>query len=246
MKKEDNGRHTGLLFLKGPKSNASDASFYLEAGGDDFLKLTSNGLEFVSRVQKILTIKRNADALRTSNYRLEQLNRIDDLTGVLNMKGFSEKFEQVVTSCHKSEVNVGIIMIDLDYFKSVNDEANHLMGSFCLSVIGGILSSCKILKKFNGSIARYGGDEFIAYCTPESLDELIEAAEEIREEIEKHQFSFGGFEKKITASLGASLAKRGFQGKGNDIIRIADEKLYESKHLGRNKVYSIIIEKTNL
>ena len=130
-------------------------------------------------------------------------------------------------------------MIDIDFFKNVNDNNNHLVGSHVLKELGVILSNNT---RSSDAVARFGGDEYIIFLSnvAENRPELI--PERIRTAIEKHVFKFQKFEVNITVSLGVVVIPAVKEIEIKDLVTIADQALYQAKNEGRNRV---IIKKIN-
>ena len=130
---------------------------------------------------------------------------------------------------------MAVIMFDIDKFKSINDELGHLGGDFTLRE----LAAC-----VKGSIrkeelfARYGGEEFIVVLPETNHAGGVAVAERIRTLIEKHPFQFEGKAYPVTISVGVSSTYGDETLTYNDLIRQADEKLFEAKKHGRNCVMS--------
>ncbi len=130
---------------------------------------------------------------------------------------------------------LGIMMMDLDEFKRVNDTNNHLVGSFVLSEVGRLLKQDPVLNEKDVP-ARFGGDEFIFLCESDDINELYEKADQIRKNIEQYLFVKENIFVQVTASFGISWSQPQFRGKAEDLIKLADMMLYKSKFEGRNCV----------
>lgn len=146
---------------------------------------------------------------------------IDELTQIYNRRKFNLEYKKALATFK----NIGIIIIDIDHFKAINDEFGHDFGDIVLKEL-----SSKIKTKLNKSedIFRYGGEEFCVLCRDKTLDEVITIAEALRFEIEHMPLDNNI---SITISLGVAHSKQ-----TNDIFKLADNNLYKSKESGRNKV----------
>jgi diguanylate cyclase (GGDEF)-like protein len=145
------------------------------------------------------------------------------------LKGLSNSME------HNKRTGIAVAMMDLDRFKSINDTTNHMVGSHIIKSVGRILygNSCFGPLDF---AARYGGDEFIIILHGDTMLEQKLKMESLRKTIEKTTFQFQDFNLRVTASIGLSWASRNFNGKPEDLVKLADAMLYRSKELGRNRV----------
>ena len=227
----DADRHVGIITL----GDAGVAS--LEAGADDFLANCDAPAELRARVRAALRLKSIHDELRSANHRLKLLSLTDDLTGLANMRCFSQKYAVMIRRCRAGELGFGIVMLDLDHFKSVNDTTNHLFGSFVISEIGRLFRKHAYLLGPEDIAARYGGDEFIVMLVG-SPPEIEAKAERIRQLIAEQSFERDGNKAEITASVGVALVPPSYQGEAEQIIKLADMMLYHSKAGGRDRVCS--------
>ena len=168
-----------------------------------------------------------ADALR------QQANT-DALTGIANRQAFTTRLSGAIQYAHQTKGNLGLIMMDLDRFKKVNDAHGHQAGDQALRLVGACLG-----KTSEGPIitARYGGEEFAIIVADASASAVRDLAESIRRSIERRSFEYNGQTIRVTASLGAvhvSFAHE--QVCAREIIERADECLYQAKQNGRNRV----------
>ena len=237
----DNHRHTGVIFFN-LDAGSSDtlAVECLEVGADDVIRKLCSDREAIARICAVLNLKVMTDELRSANHKLHKLSYIDDLTGLNNMRAFNAKYSEVVKKCFSGDIGLGVIMLDLDYFKNVNDQSNHLMGSHVLGEIGKIISNSGILGP-NDCAARFGGDEYVIFTVDKHSASVTKKAEKLHKAINGGIFVKDGFSMCITTSVGASWTAPGYNGKEEDSIKAADIMLYVSKDNGRNQVNSILL-----
>lgn len=222
-------RHVGIITL------GAAGVACLEAGADDFLPSLDHPAELRARLRAALRLKSIHDELRTANHRLRILSLTDELTGLANMRGFGPKYNEMMRRCRAGELSFGVLMLDLDHFKSVNDTTNHLFGSFVISEIGRLFRKNSHWFSPLDLAARYGGDEFIVMLVGSPRD--VEAkAERIREMIAAHAFEREGARVRVTASIGVAWVPPRYQDAAEEVIKIADMMLYHSKASGRNRV----------
>ncbi len=164
---------------------------------------------------------------------LEKMAYYDHLCNVYNRRYFISSVNSKIQENHEH----CIYMLDIDFFKSVNDTYGHLAGDEVIKVVSGISDS--FITSNGGLFARYGGEEFIGYIGKKPLDECYEIAEMIRQEIEATAVYSEGKEIKVTISIGMFHTNESCSSL-DDIIRIADSTLYDAKNDGRNntKVHS--------
>jgi len=163
---------------------------------------------------------------------VEELSRIDGLTGLYLRRYFTAYLNNELLLATRYNNVFSLIMIDIDFFKKVNDTYGHIVGDFVLKELAKIL-----LEEFKeqGLCARWGGEEFLVFIPYQSQQQVVFLAEKLRSTVENHIFQFQGKTIKITISCGISF----YPQEGKDIttlIEEADKKLYKAKQSGRNKV----------
>ena len=125
-----------------------------------------------------------------------------------------------------------VVMFDLDYFKSVNDDYGHLCGDALLTAVGKRMQE---LLRNSDIKCRYGGEEFLILLPDTPIDGAVHVADVLREEIGKLSVSWTGKTVSTTASVGVAIADSG-ELDAKALIGRADAALYRAKHLGRNRV----------
>lgn len=159
---------------------------------------------------------------------LQTLVTTDTLTGLHNRAKLDSILTQELERAKRYNFNIGILILDIDYFKSINDTHGHLVGDEVLIEVSNTL---KQNIRSSDYIFRWGGEEFIILCLEVNQDSLISFAEEIRLKIEEVEFDKVG---KKTISIGASINTN--DDTYSSILQRADQALYKSKKSGRNKV----------
>ena len=161
---------------------------------------------------------------------------IDGLTGIFNRQYFMKRAAEELAYARRHRRLLGVIMIDFDHFKLINDTHGHQMGDFVLNRFASIINACK---RPEDIFARYGGEEFIILPRGElSKEGMHFHCERLRQKIEAAEFVFGETGVRITISLGFHLAlvvKGDQEPSIDDWIGKADEALYRAKDLGRNR-----------
>ena len=167
-------------------------------------------------------------------FHCEVRNRIqfDQLTGLLTKESLFLALEMELKRCHRYTVPLGVLMMDIDHFKQVNDTYGHLMGSHVLAEVGRLIA-----RSIRGAdvAARYGGEEFVAYLPEADGAGAVQVAERIRMAIESTGFALDGQTARATISVGIAL----FPGHGGELkalVARADRALYRAKEEGRNRV----------
>lgn len=156
---------------------------------------------------------------------------LDPLTKVYNRAALDDRLEHEYRCWHRYETPFVLAMIDIDYFKSVNDSYGHLVGDKVLKVVARTIHQCLRDTDF---IARFGGEEFVVLL-PDADEPTRQALlNNIRETVAKLPFKFKDTRLTVTVSIGASV----FSGDDTtvDVLERADNALYNAKHNGRNKL----------
>lgn len=166
---------------------------------------------------------------------LLSLSRTDPLTGLENRRAIDEKLRDYWSEWQRFGRNFVAILIDVDFFKKFNDCYGHQEGDRCLILVANALSD--LIKWYNGSIGRFGGEEFIVLARMEKKEQVADIAEAIRRTVENlalpHEQRRDGISI-VTVSVGAAFTRRQTGAKIEKIIHEADRALYLAKAGGRN------------
>ena len=158
----------------------------------------------------------------------------DGLTGLATHRAFQERISEEILRAARYHKNLALVMVDIDHFKSVNDQYGHLAGDAVLREVAQILAgSCREID----FAARYGGEEFCLVFPEMTMDAAAAKAEEIRRQIETRAIRAGQSVLRVTASFGCAAFPDDAQS-ANQLVRSADQRLYRSKSEGRNRVTS--------
>lgn len=163
---------------------------------------------------------------------LKQEAQTDYLTGLLNRTTFEKKLFSVFQEMKKENKELSLLMIDIDYFKKINDTYGHLIGDFVLKKVAKYLSTYFRKSDF---IFRYGGEEFVVLLPDISMESAIASAQKIRKLISEQVFRVEEKDVLITVSIGLSMLNKDDRSINSVMIR-ADEALYKAKRSGRNRV----------
>jgi two-component system, cell cycle response regulator len=225
--------YVSVMFVSA-NSQKEDVIRGLDAGADDYVCKPFEVLELLARVRSQLRIKDLNDNLKKANERLKELVDIDDLTGLFNMRSLYKRLDFELDRARRYNRSTAVIMMDLDHFKRVNDQHDHLFGSFVLTQVGKMIR--ENIRKVDFA-ARYGGDEFLVVLTEITMEGAVTFANRLRERIAKTTFKNEFYQMDLTASLGLSLANPNeFEVDARSMVRYADRALYTAKEKGRNRV----------
>ena len=165
---------------------------------------------------------------------LSETASTDALTKLANRRVFDEQLDQTMTQAQKERSSVGLIMVDLDHFKKLNDTHGHQAGDEALRRVGQCLNT---VCRAPATAARYGGEEFAVILADATVRAMQTMAEKIRQEIESISFEHNRQPIHLTASLGAAHANlKAELETPREIVQRADECLYDAKENGRNRV----------
>lgn len=177
------------------------------------------------------------DDLAASNEALEYMSRYDALTNVANRRYFDEMLARSWANCRRNDLPMSVLMVDVDHFKSINDNFGHETGDACLVRIAALILNT--LRRADDFVARYGGEEFVVMAAGLNGQQATILAERIRAAIGGTLIEHREKDKpplRMTVSVGVSTRDASNDMKATDLCREADEALYTAKRTGRNKV----------
>ena len=217
-----------IWFIKSPLSDLS-----LKAIGLSYLIANVLGLFIANRLQQFRQ-KQYCLLLQEQTIRkdLEKFAFIDPLTGALNRRKFFQLGSFEFDKCKNDEVSTSIIMLDLDFFKNLNDEFGHDAGDHYLKAFAKFIVANK---RENDIFGRLGGEEFTLILPETNLKSALKMAEILRRLCEESEIYFNNQLLRTTVSIGVAKMRkedRTFQ----DALKRADEALYQAKRKGRNQV----------
>lgn len=201
-----------------------------------FFILGAVGMGFVVSYMFELQARRDFLASRSMNSRHKELlqqSHTDPLTGILNRRGLLERLDQERARCQRYEHGFVVALLDVDHFKSVNDNCGHACGDLLLRNLAGIIKDTCRSTDITG---RWGGEEFLLLLPETSLNGARRILEELRKRVADEIFEHDG--KRVPVSVSIGFTECDGNKEVSECIREADMALYECKRLGRNRVMS--------
>jgi two-component system cell cycle response regulator len=230
MKADPDLRDVPVVFLTG-RSDTTDIVDGLRLGAHDYLRKPCEPTELLARVQAAARVKRLQDELRQRNEDLDRISRTDGLTGLRNRRHVEEYLAKLTSLARRNVEPIAVLVIDIDHFKSVNDDHGHDAGDAVLREVAGRLQDSVRLEDMVG---RWGGEEFLVVL-PNTADQgAAELAERLRQVVADTPCRLAdGDAVQVTISVGCAASLIDDAGR---LVRSADAAMYEAKQTGRNRV----------
>jgi len=217
-----------LLTVKG---NQKDIIEGLDAGADDYVTKPFDLIELKARLRAGRRILELQEQLIASREQLRFDATHDAQTGLLNHEAILEALQKEVLRTRREGTPLGVIMLDIDHFKSVNDRYGHMAGDLVLREVSRRL---QLSMRPYDSIGRYGGDEFVVVAPGCNLEKARLLAERLCVSIGSKPIQELAVSIYVTVSLGVSTAVSAKS--ADQVMRATDEALYIAKTQGRNRV----------
>jgi two-component system cell cycle response regulator len=214
-------------------SRTDDAAARADAflrGADDYLVKPLRVVELLARMHRRRELHQQWVEIQQEAARLYELAVTDGLTQVANHRHFQDRLREEFRRAQRYDDPLGLILVDLDHFKTLNDTFGHQMGD---QVLVAVANAVKVAVRETDFVARYGGEEFAVILPNTHLAGALTVAERITDEMAKIQLKPG---LRVTGSFGLS----GFPGRSvttpHQLIGTADQALYRAKREGRNRI----------
>lgn len=231
--------YTYILLLT--SMDSKDATVQgLEAGADDYIVKPFDKLELQYRLRagkRIIDLQ--IDLLRAREELRERANK-DLLTMLPNRSAISSALERELARCHRDRRTVGVILLDIDHFKKVNDTYGHFAGD---AVLRETAARLRHNMRPYDEVGRYGGEEFLVVLPNCDLEAAAHQAERMRQKLHADTMMVDGAEMRVSASFGVTVSD-GSERSPDIFVRVADEALYKAKGSGRNCVSSLTLEES--
>ncbi|TWC31677.1 diguanylate cyclase (GGDEF)-like protein [Pseudomonas sp. SJZ079] len=163
---------------------------------------------------------------------LEILSRTDSLTQLGNRYHFNSLFPAMVANAQRQSNSLSLVLLDIDYFKQINDAHGHACGDACLSAFAELMR--QVFRRDSDALLRLGGEEFGVLMPGTSLEQAHLLAESFRQELAQHGFSVQGQNLPLTSSLGVGCFDKHRDVSAEAFFKRVDDALYRAKNAGRN------------
>jgi two-component system cell cycle response regulator len=205
----------------------------LEQGADDYITKPFQYPELLARIRAGKRIVDLQKELLETNKRLELLSITDGLTKLHNHRHFQDELARAFEESQRYQRPLSLAMIDIDFFKKINDTYGHAAGDDVLKRVAALFRSSV---RSTDLVARYGGEEFAVMMPETTLADAMNFAEKIRTLIEETPLETQGGPISATVSIGVSSVPHSRIHTGKELIVAADKALYRAKRAGRNQV----------
>ncbi|RJG00045.1 diguanylate cyclase [Noviherbaspirillum saxi] len=187
--------------------------------------------DIIAAKQEVQEAEARIEQLESQLEQMSELVREDQLTGSLNRRGLDDAYEREVARSTRRKTPLCVALLDLDDFKRLNDTYGHTAGD------GALIHLVRVIKETLRTmdvIARFGGEEFLIVLPDTPLEEAVQTVTRLQRELTKRIFMHDNQKLLITFSAGVAL--RNDDEEQTDLIKRADEALYEAKRAGKNRV----------
>lgn len=230
LRAADATRNTPMLLVAEPEERDTILRGF-DLGANDWLVLPLDENELRARARNQIRRKFYQDRLGRDLGTALEMALIDPLSGLYNQRYLLRHLRGLMEGSQNRDL--AVLMIDVDYFKAVNDEYGHAAGDTALRAVADVL---RANTRVFDSVARYGGEEFVVVMPGITLDDAAQAAERLRMVVETTAFSVdAGLRKRLTVSIGVAC-KAATCGTPEALLHAADLALYAAKRGGRNRV----------
>lgn len=221
------------VLLVTAKSDTASRIEGLRIGADDYVCKPFDERELLARIDAMLRIKHLHDQVQTAKSRLEELAVRDELTGLYNFRYLHTRLHEEFKRAERYREPLAAAMIDVDSFKSFNDDYGHDVGD---SVIRQVSERIKDALREIDVVARYGGDEFLLILPSTHFSGALTVADRTWRSVSETPFQVGDRSLSVTISIGVALYPSRDVTSKDSLLKAADAALYQAKNDGRNRI----------
>lgn len=225
-------RSLPVIVMTTAEDNADKHLAFLN-GANDFLNKPVDPLELQARVNVHHRLARTIHELEVSKVALAEQATTDSLTRLKNRRMFYTQAEQNLAVCRRYAKDMSVLLLDIDHFKKVNDTYGHHAGDQVLVRIAQLLT---MMVRGGDTVARFGGEEFAALLPETNRLGAAVMGQRIRAGIEKEEIIVEGRQIPVTVSIGIATLAAEEVTSIDQLLNIADRRLYLAKNSGRNRI----------
>jgi two-component system cell cycle response regulator len=220
LKADESTRDVPVVFLS-DRGAGEDLVQALHEGAHDYLRTPPEPAELLARVAAATRMKQLQDELRSRAVELEHVSRTDHLTGLANRRHVEENLRSALSAALRHAQPAAVLLIDVDNFKTINDQRGHAAGD---QVLVQIAATLRAAVRMEDLLGRWGGEEFIIVAANTTREAAAVLGERLRAAVEAST--------PVTVSIGGACTPE----VGLRLVDVADANLYKAKAAGRNKV----------
>ena len=215
-----------------------EAQYY---GGMFLHRKPYDDVELLATLSSMVRVKMLQDELKERMQELDHLASTDVLTGIYNRRMFFIRVAEEMARARRNESPYCMLYMDIDHFKSINDTHGHLAGDFILRSFAQLVDQTK---RKSDVFGRIGGEEFVILLPDAGYEDGVMIAERVRATIEETDINWVGKRIPVTISIGMLSVPAQAVTTADELMKLADEALYEAKEGGRNRVVPRELEAT--
>jgi len=234
--------YVGLYYSVGNTIRQLLKSATRVAKGDYETPIAIDAVDELQAVANAMNTMRKS--IKEREKELVHLGQTDGLTQLYNRQYFDDALAVFLANSSRNNTSLTLVMMDIDYFKTVNDEYGHLVGDECLRQVAA--SFRNHFQRKTDIVARYGGEEFIAILNGLTHEEAKSQVESLRASIETDVIVVDNKTISITASFGIATVEAGTLASEDGLLSMTDDMLYTAKNQGRNCVASALYDESNV
>ncbi len=234
IRKSEDARHKNMpVVVMTTAEDNVDRNLSFLNGANDFITKPVDEMELVARVNVHYRLARTIRELEASRKALSEQATTDPLTKLKNRRAFFEIGTKALATARRYVSDLSVILLDIDHFKKINDTYGHSVGDEAIVLVADVLME---LSRTEDTVARIGGEEFAMLLPDTNRLGTAVLAERIRSAIEREQFIVGDKIHPITACIGIASFGVDPAATIDQLLGVADNRLYLAKNAGRNRI----------
>jgi diguanylate cyclase (GGDEF)-like protein len=201
----------------------------------------TRGLRFSDEVftaqEQVKRAEQKIESLKSELEQLRGLVQTDQMTGAFNRRGLEDIFKREAARADRNAQSLGVVLVDLDNFKQINDNLGHQYGD---SVLINFVTVAKETLRPSDIVARFGGEEFVILLPDVEMQDALTVIQRIQNNLTKN-YSIQADNQILPITFSAGVALRSFGEHQNSVISRADKALYQAKRTGKNRAIPALI-----